>query len=84
MKPMGIPKARLGEKRYTHKCQSVTDMIRIMNTHPAYKEFRRERDNQVYSGRWNYEKLLKGMRAWSTNPAYADLILDTIKDKNLP
>ena len=84
MKPLGIPNARFGVKRYTHKCESVSDMIRILNTHPAYKEFRRERDNQVYTGRWNYEKLLKGMRAWSTNPAYADLILSTIRDKNLP
>ena len=84
MKPLGIPNARFGVKKYTHKCESVSDMIRILNTHPAYKEFRKERDNQVYSGRWNYDKLLKGMRAWSTNPEYSDLILNTIRDKNLP
>jgi len=84
MKPLSIPNAKFGVKKYTHKCESVSDMIRTLNTHPAYKEFRRERDNQVYRNQWNYEKLLNGMRAWSVNPDYVDLILSTIKDNKLP
>jgi len=83
MKPLSIPNARFGVKKYVHKCESVSDMIKILNTHPAYEEFRRERDRQVY-GKWDYRKLLNGMRAWSTNVEYVDLILDTIKDHNLP
>ena len=85
MKPRSIPNARFGVKKYVHKCESVADMIRILNTHPAYKKFRKERDNQMYdrSG-WNYRRLLDGMRAWSTNAEYVDLILDTIKDHKLP
>jgi len=84
MKPQGIPNARFGVKKYTHKCESVSDMIRILNTHPAYKQFRKERDSQVYNIQWDYAKLLNGMTAWSTNPEYANLILNTIKEKNLP
>ena len=85
MKPLGIPNARFGVKKYTHKCESVSDMIRILNTHPAYKEFRTERDNQMYSARnWNYEKLLNGIKAWSTNVEYTSIILNTIKEHNLP
>lgn len=84
MKPLSIPNAKFGVKKYTHKCESVSDMIRTLNTHPAYKEFRRERDNQVYRNQWNYEKLLNGMRAWSVNPEYVDLILATMRDNNLP
>jgi flagellum-specific peptidoglycan hydrolase FlgJ len=85
MKPLGIPNARFGVKKYVHKCESVADMIRILNTHPAYKEFRKERDHQMYNGRpWNYRPLMNGIRAWSTNTDYADLILDTIKENNLP
>ena len=84
MKPLSIPNAKFGVKKYTHKCESVSDMIRTLNTHPAYKEFRRERDNQVYRNQWNYEKLLNGMRAWSVNPEYVDLILSTMRDNNLP
>jgi len=85
MKPLGIPNARFGVKKYTHKCESVSDMIRILNTHPAYKEFRTERDNQMYSARnWNYEKLLNGIKAWSINVEYTSIILNTIKEHNLP
>ena len=85
MKPKSIPNARFGVKKYVHKCESVSDMIRILNTHPAYKEFRSERDRQMYDrGGWKYRQLLNGMRAWSTNVEYVDLIMDTIKDNKLP
>jgi uncharacterized FlgJ-related protein len=59
-------------------------MIRILNTHPAYKEFRNEREKQLDKGNWDYRKLLNGITAWSTNPKYIDLIWSTIVDNNLP
>ena len=66
------------------KCDSVKDMIRILNTHPAYEEFRTERSIQMDQPGWDYQRLLAGITAWSTNPKYADIIWSTIVDNNLP
>ena len=84
MKPLDLPDAKFGVKKYTTKCGSVKDMIRILNTHPAYKEFRIEREKQIDAGKWDYEKLLAGITAWSTNPQYAKIIWTAIVDNNLP
>ena len=59
-------------------------MIRILNTHTAYTEFRVERKNQLKLGTWDYDKLLSLLDAWSTNPDYAKIILRTIKERELP
>lgn len=84
MKPLGIPDASFGVKKYVHKCESVSDMISIINRHPAYKDFRIERDKQYDEGVLDYKKLLAGLTAWSTNPEYKDIILAKIKHLNLP
>ena len=84
MKAMGNPDASWGVRKYTTKCQSVKDMIGILNRHPAYKEFRIEREEQLDSGRWHYRRLMVRMNAWSTNPDYAEMILQAIVDNKLP
>jgi Bax protein len=84
MKPLDLPKARFGVKKYTTKCESIRDMIRILNTHPAYEKFRIEREKQLETGKWNYRPLMMGMTAWSTNPDYAEIILQTIVANDLP
>ena len=84
MKALGNKDATWGVKKYATKCQSIKDMIRILNTHPAYEGFRISRTEQLESGRWNYRKLMLGMTAWSTNPDYAEIILQTIVDNKLP
>ena len=84
MKALGNPDASWGVKKYTSKCQSVKDMIRILNTHPAYEKFRDFRAKQLDAGEWNYSQLLSGMTAWSTNPDYQKIILSTIVDNKLP
>ena len=84
MKPKENPDAVFGVKRYKTKCDSVKDMIRILNTHPAYEKFRIEREIQLDNGKWEYKKLLVGISAWSTNPKYRDMIWSTIVDNNLP
>jgi len=55
-----------------------------LNTHPAYEKFRIEREQQLETGKWNYRSLMMGMTAWSTNPDYAEIILQTIVDNKLP
>ena len=84
MKALGNPDASWGVKKYTTKCGSIKDMIRILNTHPAYEKFRAERELQLETGKWNYRSLLLGMTAWSTNPEDAEIILQTIVDNKLP
>ena len=84
MKALGNPDASWGVKKYQTKCNSIKDMIRILNTHPAYEKFRLARAEQLDDGKWNYRQLMLGMTAWSTNPDYAEIILQTIVDNKLP
>jgi len=84
MKALGNPDAPWGVKKYETKCQSVKDMIDILNRHPAYKDFRIEREKQLDIGKWNYRELMVRMSAWSTNPDYAEIILQAIVDNKLP
>ena len=84
MKPLENLDASFGVKKYETKCDSVKDMIRILNTHPAYEEFRIERQKQLDKGKWNYRKLLLGITAWSTYPNYIQIIWTAIVDNNLP
>jgi Bax protein len=84
IKPLDLPDADFGVKKYETKCDSVKDMIRILNTHPAYEDFRTERAIQIENSKWDYKRLLKGITAWSTNPKYIDIIWSAIVDNNLP
>ena len=84
MKPRDLPNANFGVKKYLTKCDSVKDMIRILNTHPAYEKFRKAREHQIDKGKWNYKELLAGITAWSTNPEYVKIIWTAIVDNNLP
>lgn len=84
MKAKGNPDASWGVKKYNTKCQSVADMIAILNRHPAYADFRIEREKQVDVAKWEYRKLMVLMSAWSTNPDYAEIIMQAIVDNKLP
>ena len=84
MKPLDLPDADFGVKKYKTKCDSVKDMVRILNSHPAYEKFRTEREQQIDAGSWDYQLLLDGITAWSTNPKYKDIIWSAIVDNNLP
>ena len=83
MKPKEVKDAKFGLKKYATKCDSIKDMIRILNTHPAYIEFRVERQKQIKNGTWDYDRLLDLISAWSTNPDYHKIILRTIKERKL-
>ena len=84
MKAKENPNAKWGVKKYETKCDSVKDMIRILNNHPAYEDFRKEREKQLDTGKWDYKQLLLGITAWSTNPDYVKIIWTPIVDNNLP
>ena len=84
MKAKGNPDAEWGVKKYKTKCESVKDMIAIINRHRAYKEFREEREDQIDDGKWDYRRLMVRMSAWSTNPDYHEIVLQAIVDSKLP
>ena len=84
MKPLSVPNAQFGVKKYAHKCESVSGMIDIINNHPAYEKFRKERDSQYDSKSLDYRKLMYGLTAWSTNKEYPEIVLGKIKQLKLP
>ena len=83
MKPGAIPNASFGVKKYKNKCASVADVIDILNRHPAYKDFRAERNKQLSNTYWNYDKLVPLLAPWSTNPDYGKIILKRMKELKL-
>ena len=84
IKPLNLPNTDWGVKKYKTKCHSVRDMMAIINRHSAYKEFRAERNKQLLNNKWNYKKLLPLLESWSENTEYAEIIYQTILDRNLP
>ena len=85
LKPLDLPDARFGVRTYPAKCQSVQDAIDILNRHPAYEDFRKERARQSeWVESWNYELLVPYVAPWSTNEKYSAIILDTINARQLP
>lgn len=83
MKPQAIPNASFGVKKYKNKCASVADVIDILNRHPAYQNFRIERNKQLSNTYWNYNKLMPLLAPWSTNPDYGKIILKRMKELKL-
>ena len=84
MKPLGVENAKFGLEKYDTKCDSVKDMIRNLNTHTAYTDFRVERAEQIKKGQWDYKVLISKLSAWSTNPDYGKIIMRTITERKLP
>lgn len=78
IKPAAIPNARFGVRKYKTKCQSVEDVISIINRHPAYQSFRDVRKKSLYE-QPNIRAMVLGLSAWSTNEEYANIILEKIE-----
>jgi flagellum-specific peptidoglycan hydrolase FlgJ len=83
MKPLGIENPSFGLKKYKTKCQSVLDVIEIINRLPAYKPFRDVRKKAEYSTP-DLKKMVQGLEAWSTSQQYTDIIFQKIQllDRN--
>lgn len=74
LKPLELPNADFGVKKYLSKCDSVEDMINIINRHSAYEDFRIERATQLESGKIDIDKQIEYLSKWSTNPEYTSLV----------
>ena len=79
LKPLELPDADFGVKKYPTKCDSVIDMIDIINRHPAYDNFRLERLVQLTIGKINLDKQVEQLSRWSTNPEYTSLVKTKVK-----
>ena len=80
LKPLELPDAKFGVKKYKMKCDSIEHMIDLLNTHHAYAEFRHLRTTQHESHISNPEELVKGVHKWSTNPEYVNLVIRTMNE----
>jgi len=80
LKPRDLPKAKFGVKKYKTKCDSVLDMIEIINRHHAYEGFRIVRAEQLESGIIDLDKQIDELHKWSTNPDYTKLVKSKAKD----
>ena len=84
LKPLGDPNAKFGVKMYHTKCDSVKDMMDILNNHYRYEDFRVQRQiqfEQVYS---NWQDLLPLLSSWSTNNEYQNIVANTIQKRVIP
>jgi len=85
LKPLDLPDAKFGVKTYPTKCESVKDVIDILNNHHAYEDFRIERARQSdWVESWNYELLVPTIAPSSTNEKYVAIILEQINSRQLP
>src|SRR6056300_48001 len=74
-----------GVRIFSSKCQSVQYFISLLNTHPAYEDFRNKRQQMLILGQeLDAKVLIKTLKLYSTTPDYAERvnnIVDSIKDK---
>ena len=65
-----------GVKAYQYKCDSVRDVVRILNDLHYYESLREERDKGSDATILAYH-----LESFSTNPNYGDLINDIIRSE---
>ena len=78
LKPKDNPDVVWGVKTYITKCQSVKDMVSIINRLPHYEDFRDVRDYPMKSGDKDIFALVPLLSEWSTNPNYTALVKEKI------
>ena len=79
MKPLNDDTSVFGLKIYKTKCDSVKDYIHILNTRPAFEEFRELRFKMLKMDKIDSFKLVEKLKRFATDPDYVELIKKTIK-----
>ena len=80
LKPKDNPDVEWGVKTYITKCQSVKDMVKIINNLSVYEGFRQKREEQFTSGVIDLYSLIDELSKWSTNPKYTMLVKSKAKE----
>ena len=74
-----------GVRVFPTKCQSVQYFVNLLNSHPAYEEFRDKRTTMLVLGQQLDSKvLIKTLKLYSTTKDYAErvnFIVDKIRDR---
>ena len=74
-----------GVRVFTTKCQGVQYFVNLLNTHPAYKEFRDKRYRMLVLGQdLDAKVLIKTLKLYSTTKDYAErvnYIVDSIREQ---
>jgi len=66
-----------GVRKFETKCDSVKEYIRLLNEHPAYKDFRTMRAKMwAKNQKLDSKKLIKTLTAFSTTEDYADRVIN--------
>ena len=82
VKPLNYTTTKWAVKKYETKCDSVQDMMRILNNLHFYEKFREAR-SMYYAFRGDLYKMVDHLTAWSTNPDYTDLIKNRVQHVSL-
>ena len=80
LKPKDNPDVEWGVKTYITKCQSVKDMVKIINNLSVYEGLRQKREEQFTSGVIDLFSLIDELSKWSTNPKYTMLVKSKAKE----
>ena len=80
LKPSGVEKwSGWGVRVFASKCDSVKEYIRLLNEHPAYKEFRVKRQNMLDKNKpLDSFVLIKTLDAFSTTKDYDKRVIRMI------
>ena len=74
-----------GVRIFPTKCQGVQYFVNLLNTHPAYEDFRNKRQQMLILGQeLDAKVLIKTLKLYSTTPDYAErvnYIVDSIRDR---
>jgi uncharacterized FlgJ-related protein len=77
-----------GVRKFETKCDSVKEYIRLLNEHPAYKDFRTMRAKMwTKNQKLDSKKLIKTLKAFSTTEDYAERVINMmiqVDDLNTP
>jgi len=79
VKPLNYKTNRWAVKKYATKCDSVKDMMRILNNLHFYEKFREARSLYLsFRGASLYD-MVDTLTSWSTNPQYTKLVNSRVK-----
>ena len=79
--PLGVDKwTGWGVRIFETKCDSVKEYLRILNTHPAYIDFRELRNQMLKANKpLDAKKLIKTLKAFSTTEDYDMRVINMMK-----
>ena len=79
VKPLNYATTKWAVKKYNTKCDSVKDMMRILNNLHFYEKFREARLNFLNNVGYSLYDMVDTLSPWSTNPRYTELVNNRVK-----